>query len=376
MQFRGGCSSHPLLSVVIPTYNESEIIARTLDEVSRVLEREGISYEILVVDDESPDGTWRIVEKYSKINPRVRLLKRVGKRGLASAVLDGIRESRGCYVVVMDADLQHPPRYIPLLVENALAGDLDIVVASRYTKGGGVEGWNRLRLLMSKGATILARLLVGGARKTSDPMSGFFLLKRSSVMNRIGEFSPRGFKVLLEILAKMEEAKVADVPYVFEPRKAGKSKLKIKIILDYIIHLIKLSKLLKFMLVGASGTVANLLVMYILLYLLGLSKSISSIAGIEAGLLWNFVFNETWTFESGFRGLWWERLVAYHASSAGGFVVTFLAMELLSSYAGVNPLLAQFIGILLGFIVNYLASSRGVWRLGSHGGRGLDGVPL
>jgi dolichol-phosphate mannosyltransferase len=369
MRYRRGCPSYPLLSVVIPTYNESEIIARTLDEVSNVLEKEGISYEILVVDDDSPDGTWKVVERYSKVNPKIRLLRRVGKRGLASAILDGIKASRGCYVVVMDADLQHPPRYIPLLVKKALADDLDIVVASRYMKGGGVKGWSKFRLLMSRGATILARLLVGGAGKTSDPMSGFFLVKRSVVLEKINEFSPRGFKLLLEILARIEDAKVADVPYVFEPRKAGRSKLGMKTILDYIIHIIKLSKLIKFMLVGASGTVVNLLVMYALLYILRLSKSISSIAGIEAGLLWNFVFNEIWTFGAEFRDLWWERLAAYHASSAGGFIVTFLSMEMLSTYAGMNPLLAQFIGILLGFTVNYLASSRGVWRLGFRGRR-------
>ena len=364
MQYRRGSPQSPLLSVVIPTYNEAEIIASTIEKVREILDSEGVNYEIVVVDDNSPDGTWRIVEEIANHDRRVRLLRRLGRKGLASAILDGIKVARGRYVVIMDADLQHPPRYIPLLLRKALRDNLDVVVASRYTEGGRVEGWSRLRLLMSRIATILARLLVDGARRTSDPMSGFFLVRKDAILSNIDDLSPRGFKVLLEMLARLRNIKVGDIPYTFEPRKAGKSKLGAKTIIEYLIQIIKLSQLLKFMIVGASGTVVNLLVMYILLYIARLGKDVSSLMGIEAGLLWNFAFNETWTFEAEFKGRWWERLLAYHASSAGGFLTTFLTMEALTTYARMNPLLAQFIGILFGFVVNYLASSRGVWRLG------------
>ncbi|MEB2836563.1 MAG: glycosyltransferase family 2 protein [Desulfurococcales archaeon] len=362
-----GSEENPLVSVVIPTFNEAEVIERTIAEVSAILKREGIEYEIIVVDDNSPDGTWRIVEEVSKRDPRVRLYRRIGARGLSTAILDGIKFAKGKYVVVMDADLQHPPRYLPQLIRKALNEGYEIVVASRYARGGGVAGWSRLRLMISKGATLLAKLLVKGARKTSDPMSGFFLVRRDLVLSRIEQLRPRGYKVLLEILARIDNARVGEVPYVFEPRRAGKSKLGFKVMLDYIIHVIELSQLAKFAIVGAGGTVVNLAIMYLLLYIAGLGKAVSSIAGIESGLLWNFVFNEVWTFEAGFRKGWLARLAAYHASSAGGFLATFLTMYMLSTYMGVNPILGQFIGILVGFIVNYVASSRGVWRIGGEG---------
>ncbi|MEB3816382.1 MAG: glycosyltransferase family 2 protein [Desulfurococcales archaeon] len=352
------------VSIIIPTYNEAEVIERTLEEISKVMEQHGIDYEIIVVDDNSPDGTWRIVEEYSKRNPRVKLYRRTSKRGLASAIIDGMKLAKSKYIVVMDADLQHHPKYIPSLLREADASNADIVVASRYAKGGGVSNWSYTRLLISKTAAVLAKLLVKEAQKTSDPMSGFFLVKREFIQRYIDELRPRGYKILLEILARAGDAKVSEVPYTFYPRAAGRSKLGIKEIVDYLIHLIKLSKFIKFGTVGASGTIVNLAVMYVLLKMLGIHKAISSIAGIEAGLLWNFLLNEVWTFEAGFRGAWWKRIIAYHGASAASIVTTFATMYLLSSYLGIDPVEAQFYGIILGFIANYLLSSRGVWRLG------------
>ena len=355
-----------ILSVVIPTYNEADNIRVVLDKLIESLEESGFrDFEVIVVDDDSPDGTWRVALEYSKSDPRVRVIRRVGERGLASAVLRGAREARGRYILVMDADMQHPPEIAPTLLRKALETDADVVVASRYTRGGGVEGWSRLRLLISRGATLLAHLLVKESRLTSDPMSGFFLARADLL--RSSELKPRGYKVLLELLGRSgSRIRVVDVPYVFKRRLSGESKLGLGTITDYVLHLIRLSKLAKFALVGASGMGVNLGVMALLMGL-GFIYDAASLAGIEASILSNFLLNEYWTFGIG-GGRRLKRLMGYHVSSAGSIIVTYSTMKLLYVLMGVHPLIGQAIGIVLGFTLNYLASSRIIWgRLGLEG---------
>ena len=363
-----GEAAPPLVSIIIPTYNEAEVIQDTIEEVERALRKTGYSYEIIIVDDNSPDGTWRIVEKISIKNRKVRLVKREGKRGLASAVMDGIMVARGMYVVVMDADLQHPPDVIPKLIKKAIDDGSDVVVASRYAKGGGVQGWNWLRMLMSRGANLIARLLVRGAGLTSDPMSGFFLVRRDVVIKNKSKLNLKGFKILFEILSKIDNLKVSEVPYVFRPRRAGTSKLSTNIILDFIIQVIENSSLAKFAIVGAIGAFVNLGLMAILLSF-GWVKELASLVGIEASIVSNFVLNEYWTFRARFRRGWLGRLMGYHASSIAAIVTTFTVMELMSELLGLNPLYGQALGILAGFALNYTLASRGVWRWRMKGDR-------
>ncbi len=353
-----------LVSIVIPTYNEAENIVPLLESIKGELERNNINnFEIIVVDDNSPDGTWRLVEEIAKKDPRIKLVRRVNERGLASAVLKGIKEAKGEYVLVMDADFQHPPEIVPRLIHAALKENADVVVASRYSKGGGVEGWNRLRLFISRIATFLAYIMVKESKRTSDPLSGFFLVKRKFVEGRT--FRPRGYKILLEILAREppKNPKVIDVPYVFRNRKSGKSKLGIETMIDYLIHLLDLSKISKFAIVGASGTFVNLGVMALIMKISG-SYDIGSISGIEAGILSNFVLNDVWTFEKKFSGNVLGRLFGYHLSSLASAVTTYLTMKILYLLLDINPLLGQLIGILAGFVLNYILSSRIIWRKG------------
>lgn len=363
----------PLVSIVMPTYNEAENITGIIKELERVLEASGLTYEIIVVDDSSPDLTW--VKAALGASPRVRVAVRKiartpGERlggGLASAIRAGIMEARGEFVVVMDADFQHPPEVVPKLIEKALETGADVVVASRYAEGGGIEGWSKLRLAMSRGASLLAWIAVPQARVTTDPMSGFFLVRKESVRRLLREMKPRGFKFLLELLARSNGLRVAEVPYVFRRRAAGKSKLGYRTIVDFLLHTAALSPMAKFAAVGASGTFVNLLVMSLVLDATGVSD-VASLAGIEAGILSNFALNEVWTFRRCRSGSLLSRLARYHTSSAGGSITTYLTMKALSLLAGVNPLLGQFIGIILGFLVNYLASSTIVWKCGA--GRG------
>jgi len=223
------------LSVIVPTYNEAENIRELIEKVESSLK--GLDFEVIVVDDSSPDGTAEIAERLGKVYGNVKVVKRPKKMGLVSAVLKGIRAARYDFLAVMDADLQHPPELLPKLLEKAREG-YDLVIASRYVEGGKVEGWSFFRRLMSKGATLLVHALLPRARIVKDPMSGFFLFKKD-VVEKV-KFNVASYKLLLEILMKGEYKEVAEIPYVFEVRKRGRSKLGLKEILGYALLLFKL----------------------------------------------------------------------------------------------------------------------------------------
>ncbi|MCE4628546.1 MAG: glycosyltransferase family 2 protein [Desulfurococcales archaeon] len=348
------------LTVVLPTYNEAENIKDIIERLVSVLEDAGITgFEILVVDDNSPDGTCLIVREMALKDSRIRCLLRRRNRGLSTAIMRGIHWARGKYVVVMDADFQHPPELVPILYMKAVKTGADVVVATRYARGGGVEGWSRKRLLMSKLANLTAHVLVPPTRKTSDPMSGFFLVRKDRI--RLETLKPRGYKILMEILARHPWLRVEEVPYVFRSRVRGKSKLGAKTVVDFLIHAASLSRMVRFGLVGLLGALLNLLVMTGSL-LAGAPLDVASILGIEAGLLFNFAFHERWTFETRMRGNWKSRLLGYHAASAGGMAATYTAMKLLVVAGLASPIVGQAVGIAAGFGVNYGLSAGKVWR--------------
>jgi dolichol-phosphate mannosyltransferase len=218
--------SHHVISIVTPTYNESENVSLLVERISQVMHDS--EYEIIIVDDNSHDGTARIAKKLSKKYP-VKILVRNGKFGLASAILTGFKHARGNIVGVIDADLQHPPESIPKFVKAIEQSDCDIVVGSRYTNGGGIEGWSIKRLLTSKVAVLLAKPLAKGVR---DPMSGFFFLKKSVIESV--RLDPTGYKLGLEILVKGNYRKLKEIPFTFKPRKNGASKLNKNEIMSYL----------------------------------------------------------------------------------------------------------------------------------------------
>jgi len=229
-----------MISIVSPTYNESENIRLLIERISQVMS--GREYEIIVVDDNSPDGTEGVAKELSKKYP-VKVLVRNGKFGLASAILTGFEHARGNILGVIDADLQHPPEYLLEFVKAIEQSGCDIVVGSRYTNGGGIEGWSKKRMLTSKVAVLLALPLVRGVR---DPMSGFFFLKRSVIEGV--RLNPTGYKLGLEILVKGNYNKVKEIPYTFKQRKNGASKLNKTEVLSYLrllkdLYLIKFARL-------------------------------------------------------------------------------------------------------------------------------------
>jgi dolichol-phosphate mannosyltransferase len=202
-------------SIVVPTYQEKENIKPLVERMGAALAKQ--DYEIIVVDDSSPDGTAEAAASLANSHP-VRVIKREGVRGLGSAILEGFRNAKGDMMGAIDADLQHPPETLPELVAVIESG-ADLAIASRYVRGGRIEGWPLLRRLVSKGATLLARPLT----RVRDPMSGYFVVARRAVEGK--DFSSGGYKLLLEILVKGSYHRVKEVPYTFGGRRAGKSKL-------------------------------------------------------------------------------------------------------------------------------------------------------
>lgn len=219
------------VSIIVPTYNERENLEILMKRIASSLRDK--EYEVIVVDDNSPDGTWKLAQELAQFYP-IKLIKREERRGLASAVVDGFSHAAGHCFVVMDADLQHPPEVIPRLIE-AIENGADLAIASRYVEGGGVKGWPFFRRLVSRGATFLARLFLTNIK---DPMSGFFALRREVIEG--ADLRPEGYKILLEIVVKGKYSRVVEIPYVFEPRKLGQSKLKKKQYVEYLKHLISL----------------------------------------------------------------------------------------------------------------------------------------
>lgn len=225
------------LALVIPTLREVANLRGLLAEVSAALSQSGIAYEIIVVDDDSQDGTQELVTAIAFQDPRVRLLIRRGERGLSGAILHGWQRTDAAILGVMDADLQHPPALLPQLVKELLDGN-DIVIGSRYTKGGRIAEWNPVRKLISVVAVWVTYPLQPIFPRTKDPMSGFFLVRRTCVQ-RIG-FQPGGFKLLLEILVRGRISSIREVPFSFGHRSAGSSKASLKVAWQYLLLLLKL----------------------------------------------------------------------------------------------------------------------------------------
>lgn len=359
-----GCLVMVLVSIVLPTFKEKENIRILFNEIRNKVYVN--TYEIIIVDDNSPDKTWAEALNYIDTNDIV--IRRINMKGLSSAIVDGVLLSLGDYAVVMDADLQHPPEVINTMVKKLAEENYDIVIGSRYAPGGGVVGWTKTRLLISKGATVIAKILLPYARKISDPMSGFFMVKRDLIKNNKSVLNPMGFKILLEILEKCKPSKITEVPYIFRSRLHGKSKLGTKTIIAFIIHVLKLSRWrpIKFGVVGLSGMMVNMATLWVLgtvypLFIEALFVIGSAIA-IEVSILWNFMLHEVWTFKDRRIGSFAKRTLLFHIAVLPGVIAQYISAVSLRYGLSINPLGAQLIGILIGFPVNYVVSELGIWK--------------
>ncbi|OGS56031.1 MAG: hypothetical protein A3K60_02690 [Euryarchaeota archaeon RBG_19FT_COMBO_56_21] len=281
--------------MIVPTYNEKD----NIDELVQRVSKTNPGAEIVIVDDNSPDGTSDRVRELAK-SYKMKVITRSGKLGLSSAVMEGFAAATGDILVVMDADLSHPPEKIPELVGKIESGEAEIVFGSRHVEGGSIENWPFYRKVVSKGAALLAR----GLTKVKDPMSGFFALKRS-VIDGV-TLDPVGYKIGLEILVKGKYSKVVEVPIRFANRKAGKSKLGGSEMLRYIDHVSMLyehrrfwlGKYLKFALIGGIGTLINLAIFWIVAEVLDQTPFWAIAIAFVVADTNNYIWNRLWTFKS------------------------------------------------------------------------------
>lgn len=223
------------VSIIIPTYNERENIERVVERCRAALS--GYCVEIVVVDDDSPDKTWQIVEDTYAGSEAVRIVRRTEESGLATAVSRGFDEATYEFCAVIDADLQHPPEKLPELIA-AFDDGADIVIGSRHVDGGGVANWSRFRRIVSHGAMAIAKLTLPPTRGIADPMSGFFAVRRE-VIDGVS-LAPTGYKILLELLMKGEYEHVVEIPYVFTERERGESNLTIEEYWEFLEHIYQL----------------------------------------------------------------------------------------------------------------------------------------
>jgi len=216
------------LTVIIPTFNEESNIERIISEVDLVFLQFAIKGEILIVDDNSPDRTITLVNMLKKSKANLNILVRMADHGLSQSVADGFTHASSDIFIVIDADLSHPPALIPIIYNEIKAG-YDVVIGSRYMKGGGIKEWPLKRRVISLGATLLGRSLLP---TVTDPVSGFFAVRKSVVAE--APLKPRGYKILLEVLGKGNWEKSKEIPFEFVDREIGSSKLKITTIIEYV----------------------------------------------------------------------------------------------------------------------------------------------
>lgn len=355
------------VSIIIPTYNERENIGTVLNRCSAVLEATKYEYELVVVDDDSPDRTWEFVEEAYSDDEHVRAIRRTGQRGLALSITEGFRAASMEYGVVIDGDLQHPPEKIPELLA-ALDGGADIAIGSRHTEGGGIENWTYFRRAVSKGATALAKFTVPTARGISDPMSGLFAVRQSVVADV--ELEPRGYKILLEILSKCEYDQVVEVPYTFRERIGGESKLTADQYQQFIEHVLELSiseyakaisehprrfvRLFEFFGVGAIGVIVNMIAFYFAVSS-GIHYLFAGGIAFLAAVQWNFVGNWAITFDRP-RDALLRRYLVFHAVCGIGLIIYEITLAALVFTSIVPLLLANIGAICVSSLWNFIGS--------------------
>lgn len=354
---QNGCD----VSIIVPTYCEAENLPMLVPRIATALQIAQLRGEILVVDDNSPDETGAICETLSQDHP-LRLIVRTRDRGLSSAVIEGMNQARGSVLVVVDADLSHPPEKIPELVRAIQADEADFVIGSRYVSGGGTdETWGLFRWLNSKTATWLARPLTSAR----DPMAGFFALRRSRFSSASTQLDPIGYKIGLELIVKCGCRRIKEIPIFFGNRMRGQSKLSFKEQLNYLRHLKRLyefrwgsiAQLLQFLTVGATGMLIDLT-----MFTLGMkimSPKLARALAIWIAMTWNFWWNRKWTFSQARDRPLTHQYGLFGISCGIGALISWTIFVSLHSFVPffvAHPLLAAFIGIVASTAVNFLMS--------------------
>ena len=357
----------PELSVVVPTFNERDNVTVLYRRLEATLA--GIHWEVVFVDDNSPDGTWEVVRGLARKDSRVRCIRRIGRRGLSGACIEGILASSAPYAAVIDADLQHDEAQLPKMVALLQSGEAELVVGSRYVEGGSADSFNKQRAGVSAVATEVARRVL--KVEIADPMSGFFMIRRDRFEQLAPQLSTQGFKILLDIVATAQgKLRAIEIPYTFGSRQHGESKLDSMVALDFLgLVLAKLThdvvslRFLLFAMVGSIGLVVHLAALFIALKIFNAPFPEAQAIGALVAMTSNFILNNFLTYRDqrlkGFailRGL----LLFYLVCSVGLFANVGVAFSVYDQ----EPIwwLAGAAGALMGVVWNYAMSGLFVWR--------------
>lgn len=353
------------LSIVVPTFNESQNIHELLRRLDATLGMTG--WEIIFVDDDSPDGTAAVVRDIARTDPRIRCLQRVGRRGLSSACIEGMLAVSAPTIAVMDADLQHDETILPKMLAE-IEGGADVVIGTRYSAGGSTGDWNESRKTMSRLATAASRVIL--KQPVSDPMSGFFMLKRKTLDLTVHHLSGLGFKILLDILASAkQQLRIIEVPYRFRGRHAGESKLDEMVVWEYGMLLADKTigrytpvRFLTFSIIGGLGVFVHMAVLSFVLH--GLNSDFTAAQSVATGtaMTFNFALNNILTYrDSRLRGwAWFKGLLSFMlACSIGALANVGIATYLFENRT--QWLLAAFAGVLVGAVWNYAVSQVYTW---------------
>jgi dolichol-phosphate mannosyltransferase len=352
-------AGHVLISVVVPTYREVNNLPLLVPRIAAALK--SWSHEIIIVDDNSNDGTDHAVATLRNQGHAVRLIVRSDQRGLSSAVMRGFAEARGKVLICMDADLSHPPEVLPGFVEILANTQTEFVIGSRYTKGGTTDGdWSFFRKLNSRAATLMARPFC----RVSDPLTGYFALPRE-VFQRAESLNPIGYKIGLELMVKCGCTDIAEIPIHFSDRRFGHSKLSLREQINYLAHLKRLahfkfggwSQLAQFCMLGASGMAVDL-VIYALLLRAGVFLPLARALSIFIAMSWNFVLNRRVSFSPSRFGrpikkqyvLW---LVSCGLGAAASWSVA-VSLTLFTKFFAAHVFLAAILGIVVGSLLNFI----------------------
>jgi dolichol-phosphate mannosyltransferase len=355
------------LSVVVPTFNERGNVTALFRKLEAALA--GVAWEVIFVDDNSPDGTWQEVRDLARNDGRVRCIRRIGRRGLSGACIEGILASSAPCAAVMDADLQHDETQLAKMLALIEEGAAELVVGSRYVEGGNADSFNRARAGASAFATEIAKRVLGV--RIADPMSGFFMIRRDRFEQLAPKLSTQGFKILLDIVVSAHgELKTMEVPYSFGARLHGESKLDSMVALDFLgLVLAKFTRdvvslrFLLFAMVGGSGLFIHLGTLFVALNLFDLPFPEAQAAGALVAMTTNFIFNNFLTYrDQRLKGLTilWGLLSFYLVCSVGLLANVGVAFSIYDQ----EPIwwLAGAAGALMGVVWNYAMSGLFVWR--------------
>lgn len=364
------------ITIIIPTFNEIDNVENIVVAVFNILQKNELKGEILVVDDDSRDGTAEAVRKLQSVYKDVHLIVRHEDHGLSQSVVEGFDNAQADVLQVIDADFSHPVELIPEFYQKVAVGGYDVVIGSRYTRGGDIRDWPLKRRIISLGATVFGRVLFP---EITDPVSGFFAVKKSVVTG--ASMKPRGYKILMEVLGKGHWQTFTEIPFVFKDREEGESKLRLSTMVEYLQQCVDIGwyalgnsqshvwkewlKLAKFGIVGLSGIFVNTGLLYALTEYANLYYMVSAIFAIEASIATNFLLNDFWTFDGGNEsrmGKRCHRFVSFQMVSVLGVGINMAILFLLTEYAHIWYILSNIIGIFVAFAWNFFVNRNLTWR--------------